>query len=198
MRDAYSHLPGMVRSRLRQAKIPQRMRGVTTADVASMLTRTRPAGAVEEWVDAVRRGVIVEAEGKFDTCGVGLWLVGPRSAAIACAVTHDLLVDEVIDSALYVRTHDYLESERPDGSGEFRELAHAAKILILADYASERRNNESGWAVDTLDNLIASRFDRGLPCIVTTSVKAPASFCGHLADELFFSAAIMETPDEED
>lgn len=198
MRDIYSHHPGMVRSRLRRANIPERLRGNLLPEVEQTLARVRPANAIREWDDAVRSGKVVEAEGMYQTCGVGLWIVGTQGSAVACALIQALIIDEVIDSALHVRTHDYLESERPQGSGEFRERAEESKILVLSGYGTERRNNESGWAVDTLDNLIASRFDRGLPSIVTTNMKPPASFCGNLAAEVFSVAAIMEAPREED
>lgn len=198
MIDIYSRYPGLVRSRLRLANVPERLRGTGLQDIEETLARMRPANAVREWDDAVRAGKVIEAEGMHMTCGVGLWLIGPQGSAVASAVTQQLLIDEVIDSALYVRTHDYLESERPEGSGEFRDRARNSKVLILAGYGTERRNNESGWAVDTLDNLIASRFDRGLPSIVAANLRPPASFCGNLTAEVFVTAAIMEVSREED
>lgn len=198
MRDIYSMYPGLIRSRLRQANIPERLRGATLQSVEETLSRMRPANAVREWDDAVRAGKVVEAEGMHQTCGVGMWIVGPQGSAVASALAQELLIDQVITSALYVRTHDYLESEKPGGEGEYRERAANSQLLILAGYGTERRNNETGWAVDTLDNLIASRFDRGMPSIVTASMKPSASFCGNLAAEVFFTAAIMEAPREED
>lgn len=196
--DIVSAHPGLVRSRLRTANFGNRYLGLTLShpEVARVLSAMRPSDAVGVWMQAVRDGRIVRAQGHFATCGKGLWITGPHSAAVACAMVQELIITNSVVSALYVRTEDYLQSERPEGERQYRDRA-MSEVLILSGYGSERRT-ESGWAESTLDNLVASRFDAGLPTVVCSHLKPPSSMCGYLGNELFYGAAIMETTREED
>lgn len=190
MSDIVSQYPGMIRSRLRTANFGARYLGLTTDHpaVKDLLQSVKPTGIVGKWADAVRGGKIVAAEGQFETCGRGLWLAGNGGGAIAASVVQDLIISSTIESALYVRTEEFLQSERPEGSRQYRDKA-MSDVLILSGYGTERKTE---WAEATLDDLIVSRFDRGLPTIVTSLVKHPDSFCGYLGTEIFWSAAIME------
>lgn len=196
--DIVSHHSGLVRSRLRTANFGSRYLGLTLADdsVRKISGRIAPKGIVDVWSNAVRDGKILRAEGQFETCGKGLWIAGNGGSAVACAAVQELLIDRTIESALYVRTEEYLQSERPEGERQYRNRT-GADVLILSGYGAERRN-ESGWAEATLDNLVAGRFDAGLPTIVTSILKTPTTFCGFVGSEVFYGAAIMEASREED
>lgn len=192
-----TYVPGLVRSRVKTSRISSRYVGLTmdSPKIAPILAKTRPEGLVEKWLGAFREGRILRAEGEFETCGKGLWVQGHNSAAVAAAAVQDLLLDSTVESALYVMTEDYLTAERPDGD---KDLAFRAfdDVVILSGYGTERRS-ESGWAEATIDGLIARRFDRGLPTIVTSMLRPPTTFGGNLASEIFFITSIMESTHEE-
>lgn len=188
--EVVAGLPGLVRSRLKSANFGPRYLGVTLADprITPMLANVRPEKLIEEWYANVKRGKVVKAEGEFATCGKGIWFVGITSGPVACALSQSLIIDEAIESALYVRTEDYLQSERPEGERQYRSKIYS-DLLILSGYGTERKTE---WAEATLDDILASRFDKGLPTIVTSAMKPPESIAGYLTGEMFFSAAIMD------
>jgi len=164
--------------------------------VAPLLEGARPQGLVEKWSEHVAAGDVVRAVGNFEFCGKGLWLVGRHGVAVAAAVAQDLLISESIGSLLYLRSSDYLASERPEGEREFRSRLDD-DLLILSGYGDEHRT-ESGWVDSTLDALIGRRFDQGLPTIVTSKSRPKDSFLGNLSSDIFLIAVIMEVTREED
>lgn len=189
---------GLTTSRLRLSKIGPRYLGLLpdSPHVAPLLEGARPPGLVEKWSERVTAGDVVRAQGNFDFCGKGLWLVGRNGVAVATAVAQDLLIRESIGSLLYLRSSDFLASERPEGEREFRSRVDD-DLLILSGYGDEHRT-ESGWVDSTLDALIGRRFDQGLPTIVTSKSRPKDSFLGNLSSDIFFIAVIMEVTHEED
>lgn len=189
-------LPGLVRSRLKSANFGPRYLGLTLADprITPILNDIRPVDLVPLWYDIVKEGKVVKAEGEFATCGKGIWFVGVSSGPVACGIAQSLIIEGSISSALYIRTEDYLQSERPEGERQYRDRIYS-DILVLSGYGTERKTE---WAEATLDDLIASRFDKGLPTIVTSTMKPPDSIAGYLSGEMFFSAAIMDGSRGED
>ena len=172
----------LVRSRLRSAKIPKRCEGMRfdSPEVAEICGTMKPSGLIFEWMNYVREGKIISSD-NYSTCGKGLWIKGGGGVTPLVACMQDLIVEGTIMSALYVRTEDYLRSERPEGEREYRGLV-TCDVMVLAGYGSERRT-ESGWAEATLDDLIVSRFDKGLPTLVTSLMVPPTSFAGYLDDK---------------
>jgi hypothetical protein len=204
--DSVSHHAGLIRSRLRSGNFGPRYLGLTidNPSVQELIASTKPSKAengktvtlVEKWVTAVREGRIIKAEGQFDTCGKGMWISNAHGAAIGAAIAQTMVIEGVAESIFYIRSQDYLRSEQPGGDREFRDKAES-DIMILTSYGEEYRS-ENNWAGAVLDDLLASRFDKGLPTIVATSRKPPESLCGYLTSEMFWSIGIMESSSGKD
>ena len=184
------HLPPKVRARIRESQFSPRYVGLRLDDtgVQRVKSRLAPDLAVDGWLAGMRDGRILRAEGEYYTCGKGLWLGGPDVgdlSALAAALTQELIIESVVESAYFITPEEYLTAERPDGDREVLEKCRR-DVLVLSGYGSERRN-EQGWAEATLAMLLSHRWDRGNPTIVTSNRSAPASF----GNEMFYSAAIM-------
>lgn len=189
MDDAVSNYPGLIRSRLRQAGFGPRYMGLTmdTPGIREILEDSADpllGPSVRFWVELARTGMIIEAEGAFDTCGKGLWFVGGRSDALACAIAQTLVIDEIASSAVYCRAEMLLDSERPEGSREYRTRMYASGgIMVLSGYGLHRL---SDWSDATLDNLLANRVHSGLPTLVTAGRKPPSIIAGVPFGDAFF------------
>lgn len=187
------HLPPKVRARIREAQFSPRFVGLRleSPGVQAIKARLTSADAVDGWIAGMRDGRILRAEGHYYTCGVGLWLVGRTVrdvadlSALAAAMTQELVIESVVESAYFVTPEEYLTAERPDGDREVLDKCRR-DVLVLSGYGSERRN-EQGWAEATLAMLLSHRWDRGNPTIVTSTRSAPESF----GSQMFYSAAIM-------
>lgn len=174
--------PAIMRSRYRKAAIPVRLRGILEdhALVQAMLARCLPSNAVSGYAQAFRDGQVLRAEGRFKTCGKGLWLRGGEEAdVIAAAVLQTLLLQEVVESGMYLSVHDLIEGERPGGSP--REGALDCDLVVLQG-AGDHYRTESGWSDSVVSGFLRRRFDRGLPTIVPSlhaSSKSglPESLC---------------------
>lgn len=191
MIDIVSHYPGLIRSRLRLANVGRNL-GLTLDHPVSVarLAQCDPPDGISLWVTRVSDGRIVRAQGEYLTCGKGLWLHGPNGPALGAAILQSLIVNEHIETGLFVRTEQYLQSERPEGDRQFRDRQEC-DVLVLAGYGTERRN-ESGWAEATLDNLIVTRYEQGLPTIVTSMRMPPTALSGYLCDELFYGVETIK------
>jgi len=187
------HLPPKVRARIREAQFSPRDVGLRldAPGVQSIKSRLAPADATDVWLAGMRDGRILRAEGHYYTCGVGLWLVGRTAndvadlSALAAALTQELIIESVVESAYFTTPEEYLTAERPDGDREV--IANCRRdVLVLSGYGSERRG-EQGWAEATLAMLLSHRWDRGIPTIVTSNRSVPESF----ASRMFLTSAIM-------
>lgn len=188
----------LVPSRLRMA-FGQRTPGVMGLSLAHpgkghIRCTSRPEDALSRWRSDLESGLILRAEGAFETCGVGLFLTGRHAGVVAAALLQDLITDGVIESGLYVMVEDYLASERPDGDRVFSESIWS-DVLVLAGLGTERRTD---FARETVEGMLSRRFDRGLPTIVASSRKMRDMLPEDLSMEAFRQIAIMEVSREED
>jgi hypothetical protein len=187
----------LVRSRIRTANIPKRCLGLSLKDPAALsaVSAVRPHGIIEDWVAAVIDGKVVSSQ-DYTRCGKGIWVKGAGAVTPLVSALQDLIVGGHIMSGLYLRTEDYLRSERPEGEREYRDKIYN-DVVILAGYGSERRT-DSGWAEATLDDLLVSRFDKGLPTLVTSLSRPPESFSGYRSDEMFLPAMVASSSGKDD
>lgn len=186
MDDAVSHYPGLIRSRIRQAGFGPRYLGLTldTPVIQSLMDDPDVGPLVLHWMELVRSGVVIEAEGAFETCGKGLWLTGGKSDAVACAIAQTLVIEGIASSAVYCNSEIFLDSERPEGLREYRDLSYASGgIMVLSGYGFYR---PSDWADLTLDNLLANRLHKGLPTLVSAKRKPPSMIAGLRSGDVFF------------
>lgn len=180
-----------VRSQIRNSGVPARFIGLELDDLEPYEGTTM--GTVSKWLDRFANGEVVEAAGSR-LCGKGLLLVGKpgHGKTTLAAVTLQQAVRNVqnqfwgeFSPARPVLFTDYPKLLRiqqrawKDDGEEEANLMDAifgeapkkdnVRLLVLDDLGKEHRT-ASGWAENTFDAVLRSRYNAGLPTIVTTNV----------------------------
>lgn len=195
--------PYSLRSQLKNADFPMKHIGKELSDLDPY-----EGDVIEDvigWMNALLNGEVIKAEGK-DTCGVGLLMIGkPGHGKTTLAAT---IAQEIIRHAPQGLWGNKIAS-RPVYFGDFPKLLRiekngweddtdvtaalygelddqSIKLLIVDDLGKEYRTS-SGWAESTLDAMLRSRFNKGLPTIVTTNV--PIESWGDTYGEPMYSFA---------
>ncbi|CAB4129513.1 AAA domain containing protein [uncultured Caudovirales phage] len=189
-------LPARRRTWVKIASIPPAKLGWTLEDCTDV-----PADNLKvltKWTSAIYENKIIRAEGK-QTCGIGLMLYGlPGRGKTTVANT---LLQEVLRSAApevlgmvpgkivsrpcYFITYNGLldlkgaimEDHDPEDEllyngilGEAVDDAYNVRVLVLDDVGKEHAS-ASGWQKNMLHHVLRTRFNNGLPTIVTTNIK---------------------------
>lgn len=153
---------------------------------------------VKTWLNGLYKGKVLRAEGQ-ETCGVGLMLyglpgrgkttvantliqeiirnispevigMGPGKAVsrLARFITYNSLLDlkgSIMDN------HDSDEELLYNGIlGEAVDDAYNVRVLVLDDVGKEHAS-ASGWQKNMLHHVLRTRFNNGLPTIVTTNIR---------------------------
>jgi DNA replication protein DnaC len=180
-----------IRKQIVQAGLPMKTIGKEFSD----LDPTPALEAVKKWVARVVNGEIIQKAGS-PSCGLGIMLVGnPGHGKTTMASTAlQSLIRGIPADVLGIPGGfpkriggfmDYPKLLRLQKS-QFSDEDEATQILLDGIYGdSDRMNNvrvfvlddigkeyrtASGWAENTFDALLRSRFNAGLPTIVTTNV----------------------------
>jgi len=186
-----SDLPGTLRAQINGANLPMKTVGWEFSDI-------EPSDSLEKvkmWVEMVKSGKIIQAAGS-PNCGRGLLLVGEPGhgkTTLASTALQELirgmsreawgLPDSnpkrpamFMDYPKLLRVQKAQWSEFDDSmetmiNGIYGEgpREHNVRTFVLDDLGKEHRTS-SGWAENTFDALLRSRFNAGFPTIVTTNV----------------------------
>lgn len=182
---------------------------------------------VSKWLTGLYKGIVVGATGK-DTCGVGLLLYGlPGRGKTALAATilqeimrhaspEALLMEsgKVLVRPCYFTTFSALldlkgatmeepeEAEESLYSGVFgthKSDAYNVRVLVLDDVGREHASL-SGWQKSVLHHLLRTRYNNGLPTIVTSNVlkKEWAALYGDATASFVDEAFVPISMDNED
>ena len=189
MYDLSKERPG-VRMRIRHAGLPAKSIGMEFSDIDDSPEKTQ----VMQWVGLVKAGKVIRALGE-PTCGLGLLLAGKPGhgkttmASIALqslirTITPDLFGSDGSMPANLAGFRDYpkllrlqkMQFEDPNENTQreidsiFGDLApyENYQTFVLDDLGKEYRT-ATGWAENQFDALLRSRFNAGLPTIVTTN-----------------------------
>lgn len=174
----------LLRSRFRSANIPVPYSGVYLTEieegvrnVQDLLERQGPRQAVETFVAYMSRGMVLRAEGHHDQCGKGLWISGDGSTLVAAALLQELLIHEVIESALYVDAFEYTDSKKPERSAVYDDRIFS-DLLVLTEVS-----RLSEWATGLVYQLTRERYWRGLPTVIADrqGVVSEAVFANSVA-----------------
>jgi DNA replication protein DnaC len=184
-------LPGSLRAQIYASGIPFKTIGWEFSDLES----TPAAEAVKKWVASVVAGKVIRSAGE-PSCGVGLALVGEPGhgkTTLASVALQELLKAMPRDAwgmpgtnhPFPVAFMDYprlLRLQKAQWSGEDEDVQDlidgiygdgekhlTVQVFVLDDLGKEYKT-ASGWAENTFDALLRSRFNAGLPTIVTTNV----------------------------
>lgn len=191
-----NELPVRRKSWLSIANVPANRRGWEFSDCKEVTDND--LNLVSAWVRKVKSGDVIRAEGKR-FCGRGLLLVGePGHGKTTLALTtiqeiirtfslEDLAVTDgrVLVKPCYFATYnDIIELKGslmgPDKTDEQERLflgmhgecdddAYNIRVLVVDDVGREHVSG-SGWNKSLLHHLLRTRFNLGLPTIVTTNL----------------------------
>ena len=189
-------LPIRRKTWIKTASIPPAKIGWELSDCKDVPAET--VDALKKYLAAFYAGKVVKAEGK-PTCGLGLMLYGlPGRGKTTVANT---LLQEVIRQAApeilgmvpgkavprpcYFITYNSLldlkgaimEDHDPEDEllynailGEAADDSYNVRLLVLDDVGKEHAS-QSGWQKNMLHHVLRTRFNNGLPTIVTTNIK---------------------------
>lgn len=180
------------RRRILAAHIPPRLAGLSMLHGEQRPLEgisVKPQVRVTEYVENVLSGAVVAAQGRYKTCGRGVWATGDGATEFVTAMMRDFMVLDVF-TGLYVTSEAYLESMRPDGEEQYTAQAAAASFMVLA-YAGQE--NMTDWARTTVRSLLMKRYEAGLPTLVSATVEPTEYLIQSLADAMFLRVGIMES-----
>ena len=179
------------RSQITTAGLPMKTIGLEFSDLA-------PSPALEivkNWVASVMEGKVIQAAGQ-PSCGVGLLLVGNPGhgkTTMASTALQSLIrgipgdasgvlprhFGRFMDYPKFLRLQQKKWDDDPNDQSEVSFLLDSlrgdagimnnTRVFILDDLGKEYRT-ASGWSENQFDALLRSRFNAGLPTIVTTNV----------------------------
>lgn len=179
---------------LRKAQIPVRFTGRDFVDLKPYNPESIRTDCLD-WISAVETGNIIAAAGK-KSCGRGIVFMGEpgtgKTTLAATLLQHlivhsradvwDFTPDRVPNRPAYFAYHpDLLETIKKAWKEDFQAEALVEaiygrgpsssniRVLVIDDLGKEHRT-QSGWAENIFDHLLRSRFDKGLPTIITTNV----------------------------
>lgn len=179
---------------IRRSAIPERFLGSTLDSLSPYAMHESVMSTVRSWIESVVAGEVVKSPGSR-ACGLGLVLSGSPGAGksrLAATILQEVAIRATKETwssmalpTMPIRFSSYADiltdmSSSFDGNAESkylvdRMLGSAAvpedviRILVVDDLGKEHRS-QSGWSQSTFERLLRTRFDRGLPTIVTTNV----------------------------
>jgi len=181
-----------VRRQILQAGLPMKTIGWEFSD----LEQSPAVEKVRQWVERVVNGEIIQKAGD-PFCGLGIMLVGNPGhgkTTLASTALQSLIrgipgevlgtpgtlpnrIGAFMDYPKLLRLQKSLWSEENEADQLLLDSIYGdsdrmnnVRVFVLDDLGKEYRTT-SGWAENTFDALLRSRFNAGLPTIVTTNVE---------------------------
>jgi DNA replication protein DnaC len=170
-----------VRHRILNAGLPIKTIGKELSD----LDNASAVEMVSAWMDTVRSGMVIKSPGS-PSSGLGIMLVGEPGhgkTTLASVALQELLRTMPFEGshpAMFMDYPKFLRYQKASWDEEdeskkilidrmYGDEKNSIELFILDDLGKEYRTS-TGWAENTFDALLRSRFNAGLPTIVTTNV----------------------------
>lgn len=134
---------------------------------------------VETWVSTVRSGRVIKSPGS-PSSGLGILLLGQpghgkttmASVALQSLIRTMQLPGLFLDYPKFLRLQQEAWKD-PEVQERMKEVygdaKHSIPLLVLDDLGKEH-STQTKWAEDTFDAVLRSRFNAGLPTIITSNV----------------------------
>ncbi len=184
------------RSWLQIASVPDARIGWTLDDCTD--TGTSDIEKIRRWIKSVEDGKIIRAVGS-KSCGRGLLLCGQPGrgkTTLALAIIQEMITkfplesfspseNKVLIRPCYFATFndiidlkgELMDDFTPEAEnlyngmlGECKDDAYNIRVLIIDDLGKEHASL-SGWQKNLLHHVLRTRFNNGLPTIVTTNIE---------------------------
>jgi DNA replication protein DnaC len=165
-----------VRHLITGARVPMKTVGMDFSD----LDNSEAKELVQSWVSTVQSGVVIKSPGS-PSSGLGILLLGEpghgkttmASVALQSLIRTMQIPGVFLDYPKFLRLEQ--ESwEDPEVKEKMREIfgdaKHSLPLLVLDDLGKEH-TTQSRWAENTFDAVLRSRFNAGLPTIITSNVS---------------------------
>lgn len=215
------------RAWMKSARISEKFKGWLLEDCID--TSSEDMTYINSWMAGVKSGKVIRNSGSR-TCGHGLILYGEPGrgkTTLAVSIIQEMMVkfplqsfdppeSGVVIRPCYFMTFNELldlkgemmDSPTPEQEtlfcgvlGECLNDSYNIRILVLDDLGKEH-STLTGWQKSLFHHVIRTRFNRGLPTIITTNIE-PGNWAGlygdataSFANEAFTSLII--TPDRGD
>lgn len=164
-----------VRHLLLKASVPMKTVGMEMSD----LDNSEARDLVESWVSTVQSGGVIKSPGS-PSSGLGILLLGEpgHGKTTMASVALQSLIRTMQLPGLFLDYPKFLRLEKESwGDDELKErireiygdAKHSLPLLVLDDLGKEH-TTQTGWAENTFDALLRSRFNAGLPTVITSNV----------------------------
>ena len=164
-----------VRHLLLKASVPMKTFGMDLSD----LEHTEARDMVESWVSTVQSGVVIKSPGS-PSSGLGILLLGEpgHGKTTMASVALQSLIRTMQLPGLFLDYPKFLRLEKESWSDDelkermreiYGDAKHSLPLLVLDDLGKEH-STQTGWAEDTFDAVLRSRFNAGLPTVITSNV----------------------------
>jgi DNA replication protein DnaC len=156
---------------------------------------------IRSWISKVKDGSVIRADGKA-TCGKGLLFVGSPGhgkSTLALAMIQEMIRELTLDAfsvsegkslvmPCYFATFNDIVDLKGELMGEYtpeqerlflgmhgecKDDAYNIRVLVVDDVGKEHASG-SGWQRTMLHHILRTRFNNGLPTIVTTNLPVKA------------------------
>jgi DNA replication protein DnaC len=181
------------------ASIPRARLGWDLSDCEAVTNSDKDL--VKRWINKVKLGDVIRADGK-KTCGKGLLLIGEPGhgkTTLSIAILQEMLATlplesfSVADNKSLIRPAYFstfnsiidLKGELIGGGtdeqdrlflgmhGDCDDDAYNIRVLVIDDVGKEHASG-SGWQRTMLHHILRTRFNNGLPTIVTSNLPVKA------------------------
>jgi DNA replication protein DnaC len=164
-----------VRHILLRAAVPMKTLGMEFSD----LDNSEAKDVVQSWVSTVQSGGVIKSPGS-PSSGLGILLLGEpgHGKTTMASVALQSLIRTMQIPGIFLDYPKFLRLEKESWGDEdikerireiYGDAKHSLPVLVLDDLGKEH-TTQTGWAEDTFDALLRSRFNAGLPTIITSNI----------------------------